>query len=66
MRRIRADHPEFELRNALVYTARKDRPCDIHGCGATIRAGLTYALINTGVAACNRHWEPADIVDVAP
>ena len=66
MRRLRPDIDTYELRNALVYTARKDRPCDINGCGATIRAGLTYALINTGVDACNRHWEPADIVDVAP
>lgn len=65
MRRIRADIETYELRNALVYTARKDRPCDVHGCGSTIRAGITYALINTGIAACNQHWEPADIVEVS-
>lgn len=64
-RKLRADMEPYEMRGALVYTARKPRPCDVAGCGAEIRAGITYALISTNVAVCNQHWEPADIEEAS-
>lgn len=62
-RRIRADHPEHELRNAEIRTARVDYGCDLHGCGAPIPARTSYAYINTGIKVCREHFEPADIVE---
>lgn len=77
MRRIR-DHEsvEYELRGAHVRTARKARHCDLPNCYLTaqgrmvlerdflaIQPGHTYAYINTGIAVCDAHFQPEDVVN---
>lgn len=66
MRRLRADHETHELRNAEVRTARVDYTCDVHRCGKPIPARTSYAYVNTGLKMCRDHFEPADIIEVAP
>ena len=74
MRRIRSDHPNYELRNAAVRVARKERPCDEFNCprqkGRRLLRGMdailrgdSYAYISTGIASCDLHWSPEDVVN---
>ena len=63
MRRIRDTFEDFELRRAKVYTARKNRPCDVYDCDILITVGTDYALVSTGIARCNLHFQPEDVVN---
>lgn len=66
MRRIREDHPDFELKRAKVYKARKRRPCDVYDCRRYVEQGENYALISTGIARCSDHFLPTDVVALQP
>lgn len=56
MTRLPLTYPDYELRGAAIRCARKPRPCDWYGCGATIDAGTRYAYVSTGLAFCAAHW----------
>ena len=64
MRRIREDHPDFELRRAVVRVARKNYPCDDHMCayvGEQVYRGDLYAFVSTGLRFCDTHFTPDDV-----
>jgi hypothetical protein len=68
-RRIREDHPNYELRGAEVRKARLRRPCDSIVCARNkvwIEEGQDYAYVSTGLAFCDyTHWGPEDVVEVS-
>lgn len=80
MRRIRADVPEYEMRNAVVRVATKPYFCDHFGCeprtgwGSVsakpeerrIQPGDQYAYLSHGLKICARHYEASDVVEVTP
>jgi hypothetical protein len=72
-RRIRADHPNYELRHARVRVARKEYECalcvtHLHGGGTLteiIQCGEVYARISeTRLPVCGIHFTEDDIVEV--
>lgn len=76
MRRLRADHEEYELRRAVIRVASKPFPCDMGGCEShpfdafdpsswRIQPGTEYAYISTGLKLCPVHWLASD-VEVTP
>jgi len=72
-RRIRGDHPNFELRHARVRVARKRYECvwcyvrgeRVENCA--IGRGETYARISeTRLPVCSAHFSESDIVSPTP
>lgn len=71
MRRIKQDSVWFEGRNARVFKARETHLCD-YGCDpvdqprflGSIRRGMLYAYLSTGLKVCPAHIDPDDIVSV--
>lgn len=49
--------PQYELRGADLRVARRDWPCDVFQCGATIHAGQPYAHLSHGLKWCARHLD---------
>ena len=47
--------PQYELRGADLRVARKDWPCDVFQCGATISVGERYAHLSHGLKWCAKH-----------
>lgn len=62
-RRLSDAVPDYELRGALVRVARNERFCDVAGCGASILPYQQYAYINTGIAVCSAHFDPAYVIE---
>jgi len=52
----------YELRGADLRTARKQWPCDVYGCGATIPVGAVYAHLSHGLKWCAKHLGGDDAV----
>jgi hypothetical protein len=71
-RRIRNDHPNYELRNARVRVARKEYECawcysSARDAFAPILSGETYARISeTRLPVCSAHFDESDIVSLSP
>ena len=49
--------PQYELRGADLRVARKDWPCDVFQCGATISKGQPYAHLSHGLKWCAKHLD---------
>jgi hypothetical protein len=64
---------DFEMRHAVIRTARKARMCDSFCCETRItvpdkatwriQRGDQYAYLSHGIAICARHYLPTDVVD---
>lgn len=66
MKRIAQTCDWYEGRGARVRTARNDYVCDVAGCNTPISRGDQYAHLSHGLRIGLEHFEPADIVEVAP
>lgn len=49
--------PQYELRGADLRIARKQWPCDVYQCGATISVGERYAHLSHGLKWCAKHLD---------
>ena len=73
-RRIRGDHPNYELRYARFRVARKEYECAwcsgyemLEGGWSKIRRRDTYARISeTRLPVCSAHFDESDIVSLSP
>jgi hypothetical protein len=63
-KRIRRDHPNFELRHARVRVARKNYDCVYCSEPEAVKVGEWYARISeVRTAVCAWHFLPSDIVE---
>lgn len=63
-KRIRMDHPWYELRGAHVRVSRSVRDCDMSEHAdwqGAIQAGDTYAWMSHGLNVCAQHFSTEDV-----